>query len=532
MLKTKSQLEALEKFYKESSDIHSEGDKIFTEKNKKRMLKTKSQLEALEKFYKEHMYPSEDKKSEVALELGLSVKQISSWFCHRRLKDKNLLKDETCVSGKQDHSNGLIQDRGSGLRQDSCGSTKQGEYRHFDPKEVESRRIYGQDYLAAALSCENRGRYVPSKIYSAMDVTSSGSSSASHGKLLPLRYSSRDSNSTLMNTEGVNSRGYMMSPGYLYLQDGVEIPAICAVKRQLGRHYREDGPPVGVEFQPLPPGAFDSPIGDPIHESYYVGDPILPNSHSITEANKETNVATVNERCRSDMRPHSSYLKRGGFKRTMWEFDNQDEFSRYPSGQQSFTNFDNLAPDQNSAMETPDYSPGDYSEFNSKNYGTWSKHRVQEKSASHKDRCLPIYDRKVISNETHNTWRQNYNTGAHMFQKREDFEGKRTNSVLRGFKSLDSEDKAQSRRMAKVEKLYKERAVNREYRQPVQLKAFKKNETKMGRTKGDEFQVQDYALKMPSAQELSWKKSIRGSGGEMPTSFSEDETAESSSSTD
>ncbi|XP_077217706.1 homeodomain-like superfamily protein isoform X3 [Tasmannia lanceolata] len=375
MLKTKSQLEALEKFYKESSDIHSEGDKIFTEKNKKRMLKTKSQLEALEKFYKEHMYPSEDKKSEVALELGLSVKQISSWFCHRRLKDKNLLKDETCVSGKQDHSNGLIQDRGSGLRQDSCGSTKQGEYRHFDPKEVESRRIYGQDYLAAALSCENRGRYVPSKIYSAMDVTSSGSSSASHGKLLPLRYSSRDSNSTLMNTEGVNSRGYMMSPGYLYLQDGVEIPAICAVKRQLGRHYREDGPPVGVEFQPLPPGAFDSPIGDPIHESYYVGDPILPNSHSITEANKETNVATV-------------------------------------------------------------------------------------------------------------------------------------------------------------EKLYKERAVNREYRQPVQLKAFKKNETKMGRTKGDEFQVQDYALKMPSAQELSWKKSIRGSGGEMPTSFSEDETAESSSSTD
>jgi hypothetical protein len=40
-----------------------------------------------------------------------------------------------------------------------------------------------------------------------------------------------------------------------------EAAAIAAVEAQLGEPLREDGPPLGVEFDPLPPGAFSTTNG-------------------------------------------------------------------------------------------------------------------------------------------------------------------------------------------------------------------------------------------------------------------------------
>ena len=37
-----------------------------------------------------------------------------------------------------------------------------------------------------------------------------------------------------------------------------ERAAIMAVEAQLGEPLREDGPPLGLEFDPLPPGAFST----------------------------------------------------------------------------------------------------------------------------------------------------------------------------------------------------------------------------------------------------------------------------------
>lgn len=113
-------------------------------------------------------------KSELAEEIGLTEKQISGWFCHRRLKDKKLLEDEAGANGRQDRSSGVIQDRGSGYRQDSCGSTKHGDYRHIDPREVESRRFYGQEFSAADLNYEHRSHYTGN--FSGRGDTSSESS--------------------------------------------------------------------------------------------------------------------------------------------------------------------------------------------------------------------------------------------------------------------------------------------------------------------------------------------------------------------
>jgi len=77
----------------------------------------------------EHKYPTELMKAELAVKLGLLEKQLSRWFYHRRLKDEKILREEILTLGKQDLSSGVIQDHGSGLKQDSCSSAKQRDYK-------------------------------------------------------------------------------------------------------------------------------------------------------------------------------------------------------------------------------------------------------------------------------------------------------------------------------------------------------------------------------------------------------------------
>ncbi|KAL1312557.1 hypothetical protein HN51_039184 [Arachis hypogaea] len=85
---------------RESEELQSDENKASTERKKnKRRLKIPSQIMALEKFYNEHKYPTEEMKQDLAEELGLTEKQISGWFCHIRLKDKQLLKDEAIGNG-------------------------------------------------------------------------------------------------------------------------------------------------------------------------------------------------------------------------------------------------------------------------------------------------------------------------------------------------------------------------------------------------------------------------------------------------
>ncbi|XP_031474261.1 homeobox-DDT domain protein RLT1 isoform X3 [Nymphaea colorata] len=283
----------------ETCDMGSEEEKVSPVKSKKRTLKTASQIEALEKFYDEHKYPSEPMKAQLAEKLGLSEKQVQGWFCHRRSKDKKLSDEEHTIRKNELQSS--VNDCASGVRHDSCSSSRQGEH-FYDFKEVESQRFQSQAYPCSG--SDLRKRYLLARNFSVVDDTSSGSSSASQDKLDPdkylygmknVRYSSTDHGYENMNIKDKPRVEYMPVLDALYMDEASEHPSILAVKTKLGKMYRMDGPPLGTEFQPIPPCAFDSPLRDNGHEPYYMGDSIQQSSQRMPRSRTDCHAGRVDE---------------------------------------------------------------------------------------------------------------------------------------------------------------------------------------------------------------------------------------------
>ncbi|XP_020529479.1 homeobox-DDT domain protein RLT1 isoform X2 [Amborella trichopoda] len=325
----------------ESCNIASDDDMIFHEKNKKRKLKTPSQLEALEKFYNEHKYPPESLKVQFAWKWGLSMKQIQVWFWHRRLKDKKVFKEDALANGEQDTQR---------IRQDLVSSSKQGESKNFNLSKVESQR-----FNDPSLTSEPRHRYVLTRTCSAMhNNASSESDSASedrsslqtedHYDMKPLIYSSLHNNyNEYVNMDGKVRRGYAVLDEDIYFQENGEDPTISSVKRKLGRHYHEDGPMLGIVFQPLPPGAFDASFED------------SRSAHSLYQ---------VYDRIRNNVKLRESYPLLHQRK----EFTCSNVLTRRPS---LTSHSGTTTPDTNPPSQTDGDSESEVSEFVGKNYGDW-----------------------------------------------------------------------------------------------------------------------------------------------------------------
>ncbi|XVE88104.1 hypothetical protein DITRI_Ditri19aG0041600 [Diplodiscus trichospermus] len=163
----------------------------------KRQMKTPYQLEALEKAYALETYPSEATRAVLSEKLGLSDRQLQMWFCHRRLKEKK----ET-PSKKQR--------KGAGLPPESP----------IDELRAGPEPDYGSG-------------------------SGSGSSPYMDSRKLG----------------GISSRGMIedVPPVRRYYesqQSIMELRAIACVEAQLGEPLRDDGPILGMEFDPLPPDAF------------------------------------------------------------------------------------------------------------------------------------------------------------------------------------------------------------------------------------------------------------------------------------
>ncbi|XP_010529782.1 PREDICTED: uncharacterized protein LOC104806525 isoform X2 [Tarenaya hassleriana] len=517
----------------DSGEMHVDGDKISAENNKKRRLKTPAQVMALENFYNEHKYPSEEMKAQLAGEIGLTEKQVSGWFCHRRLKDKRSLKDEgNATVGRQDRSSVVIQDRGSGHRQDSCGSTKQTDYKNFEPREVESQRLYGSKYMGNV---------------DGVDSTSSESSSSLHERVVSgkdvrddaetSRYVTRNGSATPVDTQVMRNYGYKPS-GYLKLKGEIENAAIIAVKRQLGRHYREDGPPLGVEFDPLPPGAFENLPNEIVHvgpslstvllEPIYVGNQRRSNHPHLAGNRKNPSPCPRYEAHDSKMGSPEPFL----------EDENDDDamvgvgpsFRGKKSHQQPrlkspslnhFTTF----PNPNSLKDMGKDSPLETPLYNSKK--SW----ISSKPGPEGMRNDPVpnrHDRYSSNLEISRASPYDYDNHIPETGHKSGHSAKSSNLVPASGKSPDSMERGLSSGRAKVGKYHGERNPVKMYREKLHVT----DEPPVPKRTKQSYLQHCYTSKAPYNEIMGCKSQTKGSCLEVPSSFSEDETAETSSSMD
>ncbi|XP_026420944.1 homeobox-DDT domain protein RLT2-like isoform X1 [Papaver somniferum] len=183
------------------------------ESKSKRKMKTPMQLELLEKTYAVEAYPSEAIRQELSAKLDLSDRQLQMWFCHRRLKDRKVAPEK---KPRKDNMQLTASTSGQGLDEMMMGGGDQGN----DP---------------GSGSGSGSSQYEHRKVGG-----SGGRTTISRG---------------VADTTVAMSRRYRETP-----QDISELRAIAFVESQLGEALREDGPILGMEFDPLPPGAFGAPI--------------------------------------------------------------------------------------------------------------------------------------------------------------------------------------------------------------------------------------------------------------------------------
>lgn len=543
--------------------MESEEDKISPE-NKKRRLKTPQQVEGLESFYAEHKYPSEAMKSQLSEELGLTEKQVQGWFCHRRLKDKRLMKEEASNNGKQDPHNGIMQDSVNGVKQDSSGSGKKSDHqRHSRCKEVESQRFANaMDYPAAVLASELRDHDL-FKVNHDNEDTFAGSSSASQDRSSlqsgnPYEAEARRrpfQNGKHYEFEGKRkNRSSYMDP---YSEEDGEHEAITAVREQLGDEYREDGPPLGVEFHPLPPGAFDDSTEPPYQGNIVVQDiPRMPKKMMEPDTRKMFRPEGFHTPCSTGVGlgymsvPMGLKFERASpkFERASpkceWASYSKHESLNIKSAWRPANNHlqigDNYhVPDLNSSMQLDEDSPDDSpsSEFVTKSYPAWHKQEPAGRLSSDAHLPLPYGSKngmipgKVLNAGKEFSIPRPYN-GGDIYH---DTSGVNPNVKAampplqsRDLLSSQGEDKFQPKKMTKRERLREERKIKREQDSALRLKQKlipkeEKMNTQMERKKQMEEirKPREVAKCLAANEKVALSKNLmKGHTGEIPNNFS------------
>jgi hypothetical protein len=147
----------------------------------------------------EDPYPNEGKRAELSVQLGLTDRQLQMWFCHRRLKDRKPQHTKREVSMPPP----VLPQPPPLLPSEIMASCRKGPGRSAVPR----------------ISVPEIGR----RYYEAPEI------------MLP----------------------HLAS----VLLTQAEQQMIDSVEALIGEPLRDDGPVLGIEFDPLPPGAFGAPIG-------------------------------------------------------------------------------------------------------------------------------------------------------------------------------------------------------------------------------------------------------------------------------
>ncbi|GER53295.1 homeodomain-like transcriptional regulator [Striga asiatica] len=186
----------------------------------KRKMKTPSQLEILEKTYAMiavEAYPSEALRAELSVKLGLTDRQLQMWFCHRRLKDRKAPQEKK-------------------LKKSASSSAAAGS-----PSGTAHRIVVKNADVAPG------GPGGPGlDLYWNTNMQHQQQTRVAHkvGTAVPR-----------ISMESLPTRRFYEPPLAVSEQRAIKF-----VEAQLGEPLREDGPILGMEFDPLPPGAFGAPI--------------------------------------------------------------------------------------------------------------------------------------------------------------------------------------------------------------------------------------------------------------------------------
>ncbi|KAA3458933.1 Homeobox 10 [Gossypium australe] len=509
----------------DSGQVQIEEDKVSLDVNKKRAVKTPAQVIVLENFYKEERFPSDEMKAKLAVQLGLTQKQISSWFCHRRLKDKR--RDDYYANGQHDYSSGVIQDHVSRLRQDSCGSIKQGDYRYIDLREVESRIIHGQGFPAADLTYERRSHQYPYGVQ--MEDPSSESSLSLHDQLFlksgnpyDMHISAKPTqNGAIVQTNSSSkSIGYKPS-GYLKVKGESENPVITAVKRQMGRHYREDGPVLGIQFDPLPPGAFEFPSSHPVNEPINIRDSQQPHCLDISGVMKQSKPKFINEVHNTMLSFQDSYMEGANFntlhgsKRQDWRCHHQPKYKPSFSCSNPFSDKDFPLDIYKGYDDKPAISDCKRSWMSSK---LVVERMVPDSCSNHPG----PYGRKFTNEEKipglHDA------RHIHMDPKAKNLP--KTSSFIRACSESLGNERGPFARMEKVENAGGEWKLRKDY--PVRVKIDATNELRVAKRVDLEFPQKDFVANASHARLRLLTNQSKGLSMDVLSSFSGDETAETS----
>ncbi|KAJ3670695.1 hypothetical protein LUZ60_008121 [Juncus effusus] len=183
------------------------------ERPAKRMMKSPFQLEMLEKTYATDPYPSESVRADLSTKIGLTDRQLQMWFCHRRLKDRKPSSSSSSKRARKEE------------QEPSHSPPLMPPPPLFPPPAVDS--LLGPGSMPVPVRTAGRG-------------------STALPRLGPPRY---------------YEPAIMAPPVPVSVQlSAREMRAVANVERMLGGSLREDGPILGIEFEPLPPGAFGAPL--------------------------------------------------------------------------------------------------------------------------------------------------------------------------------------------------------------------------------------------------------------------------------
>jgi len=208
-----------------------------------RKKKSASQTEVLERAYASEKYPSETTRSVLSRELNLSEKQLQIWFTHRRYKDR---RDGVVDEKLMGNSRRIKCD----TKAEKPVSSKKGEIIDLNSREDDDSE---DGYPAQVLAEEHYDEDLIAEHGNGLDIGDGGHEEflKPKSKLAPRRrIGPRIPRDPRMPTRKPGPKP-KVSP-----QAQAEQAVIIAVENQLGGPLRNDGPPLGFEFDPLPPFAF------------------------------------------------------------------------------------------------------------------------------------------------------------------------------------------------------------------------------------------------------------------------------------